>query len=72
MTFYRQSRPSVSNHLTPRVKAVRFSKRVPFPEIRARDVEFALFSKNGFVEGLADDVDADWSLFGPREMEALL
>jgi len=37
-----------------------------------RDVEFALFSKNGFVEGLANDVDADWSLFGPSEMERLL
>ena len=37
-----------------------------------RDVEFALFSKSGFVEGLANDVDADWSLFGPSEMETLL
>jgi len=37
-----------------------------------RDVEFALFSKNGFVEGLANDVDANWSLFGLSELEALL
>jgi AAA+ ATPase superfamily predicted ATPase len=37
-----------------------------------RDVEFALFSKNGFVEGLTNDVDEDWSLFGPSEMRELL
>ncbi|WP_238378573.1 ATPase [Haloarcula rubripromontorii] len=37
-----------------------------------RDVEFALFSRNGFVEGLANDIDSDWSPFGPSEVETLL
>jgi AAA+ ATPase superfamily predicted ATPase len=37
-----------------------------------RDEEFALFSKNGFVDGLADDLDDNWSLFGLRELEAVL
>ena len=36
-----------------------------------RDEEFALFSKNGFVDGLADDVGDDWSLFGLDEMETV-
>lgn len=37
-----------------------------------RDEEFALFSKSGFVAGLADDVDDNWSLFDLRELAAVL
>jgi AAA+ ATPase superfamily predicted ATPase len=37
-----------------------------------RDEEFALFSKSGFVDGLAEDVDDNWSLFGLGELEAVL
>jgi len=37
-----------------------------------REVEFALFSKSGFVEGLADDVDEDWSLFDLMDIETIL
>jgi AAA+ ATPase superfamily predicted ATPase len=37
-----------------------------------REEEFALFSKSGFVDGLADDVDDNWSLFGLDELRALL
>jgi len=32
----------------------------------------SLFSKSGFVDGLADDVDDTWSLFGLNELRALL
>jgi hypothetical protein len=31
-----------------------------------------LFLKSGFVDGLADDVDDNWSLFGLRELEDVL
>jgi len=37
-----------------------------------RAEEFALFSRSGFVDGLAEDVDENWSLFGPDELNALL
>jgi len=37
-----------------------------------RDETFALFSKNGFVDGLADDLDENWSLFDLGELERLL
>lgn len=37
-----------------------------------RTEAFALFSRSGFVEGLADDVDEDWSLFGPEDLSTLL
>ncbi|WP_121820063.1 ATP-binding protein [Halostella salina] len=37
-----------------------------------RDEEFALFSKSGFVDGLAADLGDDWSLFGPEELDQLL
>ncbi|MBP1987302.1 ATP-binding protein [Halolamina salifodinae] len=37
-----------------------------------RTEEFALFSRSGFVDGLAEDVDENWSLFGPDELNALL
>jgi AAA+ ATPase superfamily predicted ATPase len=37
-----------------------------------RDEEFALFSKSGFVDGLAEALDDSWSLFGPGEMDRLL
>ena len=37
-----------------------------------RDEAYAVFSKSGFVDGLADDLGADWSLFGPSELRALL
>ena len=37
-----------------------------------REEEFALFSKNGFVDELDKDLDDDWSLFGLNEMRALL
>jgi len=32
---------------------------------------FALFSKSGFVDGLADEVDDNWSLYGLSDLEAL-
>jgi len=35
-----------------------------------RDEEFALFSKSGFVDGLAEDVGDNWSLFDLSELEA--
>jgi AAA+ ATPase superfamily predicted ATPase len=37
-----------------------------------RDEEFALFSKSGFVDGLAEDVGDNWSLFDLTELEAVL
>ena len=37
-----------------------------------RTEAFALFSRSGFVDGLAADVGANWSLFGPEELDALL
>ncbi|WP_408960627.1 ATP-binding protein [Natrinema sp. 74] len=37
-----------------------------------RDEEFALFSKSGFVDGLADDVGDNWSLFGLGELGGVL
>ncbi|WP_284014733.1 ATP-binding protein [Halobaculum litoreum] len=37
-----------------------------------REEEFALFSKRGFVDGLVDDVDGNWTLYGLSEMRALL
>lgn len=37
-----------------------------------REEKFAVFSKNGFVNGLADDVGEDWSLFGLSELESVL
>jgi len=37
-----------------------------------RDEDFALFSKSGFVDGVADDVDENWSLYGLSELRALL
>jgi AAA+ ATPase superfamily predicted ATPase len=40
------------------------------PDSRAE--EFALFSKSGFVDGLADDVDDNWSLYDLDEVAAVL
>lgn len=37
-----------------------------------REVRYALFSKAGFVDGLADELGADWSLFSLTELESLL
>lgn len=37
-----------------------------------REVEFALFSKSGFVDGLAEELGETWSLYGLDEIEALL
>ena len=37
-----------------------------------RTEKFALFSRSGFVDGLVEDVDENWSLFGPDELNALL
>ena len=37
-----------------------------------REEEFALFSKSGFVAGLADDLDDNWSLFNVADMDDLL
>ncbi|WP_323174082.1 ATP-binding protein [Natrialba sp. PRR66] len=37
-----------------------------------RDEEFALFSKSGFVDGLAEELDDNWSLFSLTEMDTLL
>jgi AAA+ ATPase superfamily predicted ATPase len=37
-----------------------------------REVEFALFSKSGFVEGVSADLPDNWSLFGLAEMNAQL
>lgn len=36
-----------------------------------RTERFALFSKSGFVDGLADEVDDNWSLYGLSDLEAL-
>ena len=38
----------------------------------SREEQFALFSKSGFVDGLADDLDGDWSLFALPEIDSLL
>jgi hypothetical protein len=32
----------------------------------------SLFSKSRFVDGVADEVDANWSLFGLDELRTLL
>jgi hypothetical protein len=37
-----------------------------------REEEFALFSRSGFVDGLADDLDDNWSLFGLEDLNPLL
>jgi hypothetical protein len=37
-----------------------------------RDEEFALFSKSGFVDGLAAEIGDEWSLFDLSEFEAVL
>ena len=37
-----------------------------------RDEEFVLFSKSGFVDGLADDVGDNWSLFGLNNLDEIL
>jgi hypothetical protein len=36
-----------------------------------RDEEFALFSRSGFAEGLADDLNDNWSLFSPEDLRKL-
>ncbi|OAQ51293.1 ATPase [Natrinema mahii] len=36
-----------------------------------RTEEFALFSRSGFVDGLADELEDDWSLFDLSEIDAL-
>lgn len=37
---------------------------------QTRDEEYALFSKSGFVDGLADDLDDTWSLYTLAEVAA--
>lgn len=37
-----------------------------------REVRYALFSKAGFVDGLADELGEDWTLFSLDELELLL
>ncbi|GAB7095257.1 ATP-binding protein [Halolamina litorea] len=37
-----------------------------------RTERFALFSRSGFVDGLAEDVDENWLLFGPDELDQLM
>ena len=37
-----------------------------------RDERFGLVSKSGFVDGLADDLDENWSLFSMSDLESLL
>jgi AAA+ ATPase superfamily predicted ATPase len=37
-----------------------------------RTERFALFSRSGFVEGLAEGLDENWLLFGPDELDELL
>ncbi|WP_257301067.1 ATP-binding protein [Haloarchaeobius sp. FL176] len=37
-----------------------------------RDEQFALFSKSGFVDGLRDELDDNWSLFDLADIEELL
>ncbi|WP_218839189.1 hypothetical protein [Natronoarchaeum philippinense] len=37
-----------------------------------REEEFVLFSKSGFVDGLADDLGDNRSLFGLEELDKLL
>jgi len=36
-----------------------------------RTEQFALFSKNGFVDGMADDLGSEWSLFSVDELDRL-
>ncbi|WP_121743411.1 ATP-binding protein [Natronorubrum halophilum] len=36
-----------------------------------REEQFALFSKSGFVDGLEDELDDSWSLFGLDDLERL-
>ena len=38
----------------------------------SRDEAFALFSKSGFVDGLADELNDDWSLYDLSDIAALL
>ena len=38
----------------------------------SRDEAFALFSKSGFVDGLADELNDDWSLYDSSDIAALL
>ena len=60
-----RSAPALVSQLRERAERVRWGSD-------ARNEEFALFSKSGFVDGLADDVDDNWSLFGLRELEDVL
>ena len=38
----------------------------------SRDEAFALFSKSGFVDGLADELNDDWSLYDSSDIASLL
>lgn len=37
-----------------------------------REIQYALFSKAGFVDGLAEELGDDWSLFSLAELDSLL
>jgi hypothetical protein len=57
--------PALVSQLREKAERVRWGPN-------GRGKEFALFLKSGFVDGLADDVDDNWSLFGLRELEDVL
>ncbi|WP_348611698.1 ATP-binding protein [Halobaculum rarum] len=56
---------SVASQLREKAPHVRWG-----PE--TREEEFALFSKSGFVDGLADDLTDDWSLIDLTEVDVCL
>jgi len=53
------------SHLRDKADRVRWG-----PDTRAE--AFALFSRNGFVDGLADDIDDNWSLYSLSELATLV
>jgi len=57
--------PALASQLREKAQRVRWG-----PD--TREEEFALFSKSGFVDGFADDIDESWSLYGLSELGALL
>lgn len=55
----------VENSLQEKAERVRWA-------LDTRNEQFALFSKSGFVDGLADDLGENWSLFSLEEIDVLL
>ena len=56
---------SLASRLRDKAEHVRWSSD-------SRDEAFALFSKSGFVDGLADELNDDWSLYDSSDIAALL